>query len=940
MENLSILSLFVFFLLSISLLFLLYSILNLIKIRTLFLEFSSLFSQKDDENCSNSQENSQENSKKTQKEQLFTKKSLRFYYAKRCFFLYNSLFSLMFFWLKDRNYHILPLKSHFFFMFLACFEYFTIITIIFSYENHEILPCFTFLLSFLIVIHLFGLIKVFSSYFLSEFKAKTPENVENKRDSSVFYENHDKNPIFFIDKNSDKTMRKFFELSLIFFMGFLAFLWIFAIFEVFFTICNIYDALFGFFICFIVDFFLIRIVFIVFFTVFSLVFHKDCEFIRKIIIKDQDFKEKMTIFVKNLEKIEEKLEKIYEEKSRIHDKSSERKELINGSYIDHDSFDNKAREANNLQTFGEKNEKNMMKIIKINENEENMRKIAENEENMRKIDENEEKMRKIAENEEKMRKIAENDEKIRKIAENEEKIKEIAENKEKIRKIAENEEKIRKKAEILSRISNNFLKETISEIINGTEGYLIGKEEIIEEKYESLMKKSEIQEIIIKEGSFYKGIYNENARKNDKNTKENKGISNENTREKDKYTKENIVDSEELKAFIKDFLRNSDFPNEIPKKFNEFIFIPNETAIKTLKKHKEIHVFSNKNKDFFQKKMISNENSDKLALILNKISPNFYEEIFGKLTYNKQLYQNLKDLLTLDMKNIVKFGKNYQIGNEEIDEIRLKPLGKTTDFEAILMGKGVFYKDFLMKITKKKNQMKNNEENEKNQMKNNEENEKSPLKITKFSSIKDKRKQKEFIREFIKFSEKIQKEFQRDSLQKKGDFQKEKIEFMNYEFLPFLKEKHKKNQRKFKEKNNDLMKKMREKIKENVDFNENLEDLTPTMRKNAKKSNFRQNKYRKPNENSKENTPKSGISNILSEKSSNLHKNDKNTDQKELFEKKDPRFNRFKNADKNKLFINTNTLNYEDFDSLNQMNLEEARKRALIGIFNIFIEFY
>ena len=237
MENLSILSLFLFFLLAISLIYFLYSILSHIKTKTLFLEFFPLISsKKDEENSSNFDENSNE----TQKKSPFTKKTLIIYFAKRTFFMYNSLFSLLFFWLKDRNYRILPLKSHFFFMFLACFDYFTILTIIFSYKNSQFLIWFAFLLSFFIASYLFGLIKVFSSYFLLEFKPKTKKNGENKRNSSVFYienerksgfsdkklEFFERKPIFSFDKNSVFSEICLFFFSLVFplFCGFSRFL--------------------------------------------------------------------------------------------------------------------------------------------------------------------------------------------------------------------------------------------------------------------------------------------------------------------------------------------------------------------------------------------------------------------------------------------------------------------------------------------------------------------------------------------------------------------------------------------------------------------------------------------------------------------------------------------------------------------------------------------
>lgn len=970
MENLSILSLFFLFLLFTSIIFIIYPILIILQKQFIFesLNHKHTYDISFNRNCINKNNNDEENNSfpinnsklDPEKNKKLTKKILVLYFIKRSLFTYHTVLPILFYFLKDRNYYILPLTIHLFFFCLALFNYFSILTIFFASEGGALsVIWFEILLASLICIVILITIKILLFFYCTE-KNSNNSKILRKNSKVLYFENGLAN--MNITENDCLKKSEFLELSLIIFLIVSTVFFIVSTFEIFFTIDNMYDPLIGLLICFLFDFFVFRIILILsVLLVFLLKSSFDIELLKRVYYKDEEFKLKLKYYLENLKDFHKNGDGYDDSKMEL--KSTDRLVLINDSSHIMEKHTGKA--AINLQTFGNNNNnKNPGNVNSIIENPDN-NDFTKNKEN-------------LSQDINPMSKD-----------EIEEKIK---------------RDKGRKIEEITSKFSDIALRIALTEVLNNDnfDNMSIGKMEILEENYGKLQLDVEIDEIIINEGLFYK-IPNEKSFLDDNNMtkiikcaglQETKLIIAKNkTKSKKESTqvlkKDNL---NEFSKFAEQFLKKqSENPLEGSKElsenqiFNDYLFIPNSLYdIKKKNRHllEENQLYNEKDNAIFsiKDKMVSPDNINYLEIILNKIKPGWFSEIFDKIS-NKSLQNNLKTFLTDDIKNITKMKENYQIGKEEYEEGRFKPLFKENDYEEIIVSKGIFYSNNKMSGEK--------EEEKKN----------------KQSSTLKKKNNNFWIKEFLKFSDEslekiklLQSEEENTSVATTilGTNQdKETFQFKDYEFIPnmygdFLKKPNNPSQNKMKKDkySSKIQEKMRNKKKKtqknnatkNNNEEENIDDLTPTKLKSQVNSpfvkhndnisetkdkfNFHKNKLKKhentSSKNSKITSPNSGLSNLSpNDKNNGLNlkyvnnffdaqKVNSNSDLK------DPRIKRYKSKflhNKN-LSINTKDpnsqvemksisnisdkdrqkLEYLDLDSNARFNLEENKRRAMIGI--------
>ena len=541
---------------------------------------------------------------------------------------------------------------------------------------------------------------------------------------------------------------------------------------------------------------------------------------------------------------------------------------------------------------------------------------------------------------------------------------------------------------------------------------------------------------------------------------------------------------------------NNMMQNELDdnSKFKDYYFVSNILPGKKFKKREKNKIYNEKdeNQMKIKEKMIAPPQKDDFFLekFLNKLKTGWHSEIFDKIT-NKTLAKNVKKILLGDINEIAKLKEKYEIGCEEYDEGRLKPLAKNNEYEEIILSNGIFYNNKLLKEETKEN--KNSEEK----------------KTLKSSTLKNKK----WLKDFIKFSEEYMDKIRNQQnigkinkinensakINKKTanmESQNDVFEFQDFVFIPNLQNKYLKkreNKTKYQEKDKSLLKlkakmktknkkmntsnklsdslknKNEENIKNHLDsqtyikennpelsdnqknnknlsesqnfqndqnhqneLNENIEDISPTKPKNEINStlvkhdknmnleefnktqrnllsshsngqtsktqsaktieksnlfnspqnneiiNFRKNKFKKSdkkgdllNKNSKQNTPKSAITNLSAEKKTDNGQFFNNYFDQNNPQSKDPRHNRFKAKDKfhrkNNLSVNTRdisninkshsgeNINYSndisdssaknkqnleiyDLDSLNnKLIIEESKKKALMGNLYFFL---
>lgn len=457
--------------------------------------------------------------------------------------------------------------------------------------------------------------------------------------------------------------------------------------------------------------------------------------------------------------------------------------------------------------------------------------------------------------------------------------------------------------------------------------------------------------------------------------------------ESDENNSEKLENFDDFTNFISDYyqakthqeLKENDPNRANHLTFNDYQFIPNVFDQKKLAiLNSNNNLYNEKDASSFKvkEKMMATDNHDYLESLLNKIKPNWFSEIFKNIS-NKFLAKNLKELLMGDIKQITKMQENYLIGSEQNEELRLKPLKKENDIEEIIIPKGIFYSNKKMKALKE-NQLQEKSPQEK--------------KTKKPSSLKKKENKDEWIKDFVKFSDETVQKFNnsRNQLENhknltnndndKNNVDEENFyEFKAYEFVPYsfnllkniekygVKNKSEKEKKQLFMKVSNKMKNVnKNKDQEgNREENENLEETTPTKPKGInspfiKSSGFESSsKFRKNKFKNSENTPSSGI---LENKKNGLNSPQINDEKlvnnffdtkTKNFKLNDPRYNRFHNKNKdpnmNNLFINTSimksnsnsrnasakkdnqNLDYLDLDGFSNTNLEDAKKRALMG---------
>lgn len=753
MEGLTIFGLVLLLFLVFSLVILFYPFLKYLKKQILFQNYyskeksSQIVNDNQDEEHSFSLNNSKIDSNQNQKPQNLTKKFLIYYYCQKVLFTYHSLLSLIFCNFKKESFYVFPAHLHLFFLLFSILLDFSIITIAFACESASFTIWFSFVLSFIVCFFMFIVITYYDFKFLA--KQQTNGTIYRKKNSLKLYFENGIQELLIVTKI--KTM----DISIILLMVVLAVLFIISFFIIMFKLDNLYDPFIGLLISFLFDFFFFRFLlpFAYFFSYLLLKKPKTLEFLKNLYLNDQNVKKQQETFFEYLSKPNFKSLKVENDESKQDFKSTERLMLLNGSQLENEKG---KQGVNDKHTFGNRNE--------FDDEEKNSNKnkygnlydlsssnaVLLNSGNTSRVPVNgkgsidgklNEKTPSMIELEEQKRKIELEEEKRRREAEIEK------ENKLK---------KLKKIEESLSKVQNPRLKENLQEILsNSNENFTLGTENFIEETYDCLMKKNEIEEFILNEGSFYRQL--KTKLKGNNNKEDQNGSTSQNqdkNKEKSPNGKQNQISTELEKSnklkdcseFAKDFA-NRNFSlnnfgmnqdNEGNIKFGEYSFVPNFANIRKQKfQIKTNKVYNSKDDSSVFEKMISPSEDNYLESVLNRIKPGLYSEIFSKIS-DKTLAKNLKKELNADVKTILKLKENYQIGQEKVEEGKFQPLRKENDFEEIVIPKGVFYtnKKLIEMIEAKK--LKKGETLEKKSM---------------TSTLKQKKNNNEWIKKFIKFSE-------------------------------------------------------------------------------------------------------------------------------------------------------------------------------------------